>query len=149
MIKESKTRPDNVSGFDKIITRVSEKYRLNPELIRAVIRAESGGDPNAVSGAGAKGLMQLMDTTAADMGIKDVFDAGQNIEGGAKYLRRLLDRFGDVEKALAAYNAGPEAVKKHDGLPPYPETRQYVKTVLSGIDLSNYSTEIAGAKESF
>ncbi|UCD95652.1 MAG: lytic transglycosylase domain-containing protein, partial [Candidatus Zixiibacteriota bacterium] len=82
-IKESKSHRDGISRFDRIIAKVSEKYRLNPELVRAVIRADSGGDPTAVSGAGAKGLMQLMDTTAADMGVKDVFDARQNIEGGA------------------------------------------------------------------
>jgi soluble lytic murein transglycosylase-like protein len=132
-IKEPNTRTDDISRFDGIIDRISEKYRLSPEFLKAVIKTESGGDATAVSRAGAKGLMQLMDTTAADMGIQDVFDVEQNIEGGAKYLRQLLDRFGNLEKALAAYNAGPEAVEKYGGLPPYPETRKYVKAILSEI----------------
>ncbi|HHI02407.1 MAG TPA: hypothetical protein ENL22_02665 [candidate division Zixibacteria bacterium] len=119
--------------YDSIIKQVSEKYRLNPNLVAAVIKAESNGDPRAVSSAGAKGLMQLIDSTASDMGVRDVFDPRENIEGGVRYLRQMINRFGDIKKALAAYNAGPEAVKRHEGVPPYRETRQYVEKVLENL----------------
>ncbi len=118
------------TGYDSIIDRVSRKYKLNPDLVKSVVMVESGGDATAVSPAGAKGLMQLTDTTAADMGVNDVFDPKENIEGGTKYLRKLIDRFGDIEKALAAYNAGPSRVEKYGGIPPYHETREYVKSVI-------------------
>ncbi|MEW5923050.1 MAG: transglycosylase SLT domain-containing protein [Candidatus Zixiibacteriota bacterium] len=118
------------TDYDPIINKVSQKYKLNPDLIKSVVMTESGGDATAVSPAGAKGLMQLTDTTAADMGVRDVFDPTDNIEGGTKYLRKLIDRFGDIEKALAAYNAGPARVEKYGGIPPYTETQQYVKTVI-------------------
>jgi len=123
-----------ISEYDSIIRQVSEKYRLNPALVRSVIEAESNGDPTAISRAGAKGLMQLTDTTAAELGVKDVFNPRQNIEGGARYLRFLIDRFGDIRKALAAYNAGPETVKRYGGMPPFPETRRYVQNVLGSVD---------------
>ncbi len=121
------------SGFDAIIRQVADKYQLNPELITAVIKAESNGNPKAVSTAGAKGLMQLVDTTASDMGVKNVFDPRENIEGGAKYLRKMINRFGDVKMALAAYNAGPETVKRYEGIPPYKETINYVNKVMKNI----------------
>lgn len=119
--------------YGHIIREVSQKYRLNPALIESVIIAESNGDPTAVSRANAKGLMQLTDTTATEMGVRDIFNPEENIEGGARYLRHLIDRFGDIKKALAAYNAGPEAVKRYGGVPPYPETKQYIRTVLSAV----------------
>ncbi|UCD17756.1 MAG: transglycosylase SLT domain-containing protein [Candidatus Zixiibacteriota bacterium] len=119
--------------LDGIVARAAEKYSLPPELLHAVIKAESGGDPNAVSKSGAKGLMQLMDTTAVEMGVSNAFDPRENINGGARYLRSLLDRFGDLKHALAAYNAGPEAVKRYGGVPPYPETQNYVRRVMSDI----------------
>jgi len=117
-------------NYGRIIKEAANKYKLSPSLIAAVIKAESNGNPEAVSSAGAKGLMQLIDTTAADMGVTDVFDPQENINGGAKYLRNLLDRFGDVKIALAAYNAGPEAVKRYGGIPPYRETINYVNSVM-------------------
>ncbi len=116
--------------FGRWIDEAAEANRLDSALIRAVIAAESGGNPRAVSPAGAKGLMQLMDTTAADMGVKEPFDARENIMSGTKYLRRLIDRFGDLKLALAAYNAGPGTVERHGGVPPYAETRAYVEKVL-------------------
>lgn len=117
--------------FGKIINKAAEKYDVNPQLIYSVIEAESGGDPGAISDRGAKGLMQLMDTTAADMGVSDSLDIHQNIMGGTKYLRKMIDTFdGDMKKALAAYNAGPGIVSKYNGVPPYPETRQYVEKIL-------------------
>jgi soluble lytic murein transglycosylase-like protein len=117
--------------IEENVQKAAAKYSLPPGLIRAVIRAESNFQVAAVSRAGAKGLMQLMPATAKDMGVTDIFDIEQNIDGGAKYLRRMLDRFGgNIRKALAAYNAGPATVIKYNGRVPYPETQQYVKRVL-------------------
>ena len=121
-----------ISRFDNIINEAARKFGLKPGLIRALIRQESAGDPGAVSHKGAKGLMQLMDSTAAMLGVTDPFNPAQNIMGGARYLSQLLKRFGgDLVKAVASYNAGPGAVEKYNGIPPYPETRSYVRNVLS------------------
>lgn len=117
--------------IEECIQKAAAKYSLPTGLITAVVRAESNFQVNAVSRAGAKGLMQLMPATAKELGVTDIFDIEQNIDGGAKYLRWMLDRFGgNVRKALAAYNAGPGAVIRYNGRVPYPETRQYVKRVL-------------------
>ena len=118
--------------IDGLIARAAGEYRLDPKLIHAVITCESSFDPNTVSNKGAKGLMQLMDETAGELGVDDPFDPEQNIFGGAAYLRQMLDRYnGDAELALAAYNAGPSAVDKHNGIPPYKETENYVQRVLT------------------
>jgi len=111
-------------------TQTAKPSGVDPALVQAVIQAESGGDPKAVSQAGAMGLMQLMPETAHDMGVADPFDPAQNVAGGTRYLQQMLDRFGNVPEALAAYNAGPGAVEKHGGIPPYTETRHYVQRVL-------------------
>jgi len=133
---EKTTKPgDSLSQYNNIINKAADKYKLQPSLLKAVIKTESAGDPNAVSSAGAKGLMQLADTTAADMGVEDVFNPQENIEGGAKYLRQMINRFGDLKKALAAYNAGPGTVTRYGDVPPYPETQQYVRTVLDSLDI--------------
>jgi soluble lytic murein transglycosylase-like protein len=117
--------------IEESVQKAAAKYSLPAGLIRAVIRAESNFQVGAVSRAGAKGLMQLMPATAQDLGVTDIFDIEQNIDGGAKYLRWMLDRFdGNIRKALAAYNAGPGAVIRYNGRVPYPETQQYVKRVL-------------------
>jgi len=103
-----------------------------PGLVRAVLMAESAGDPSAISLAGAEGLMQLMPGTAAGCGVSDAFDPNQNVQCGAGYLKQLLDRYhGDVTLAVAAYNAGPGAVDRYHGVPPYPETQAYVARVVS------------------
>jgi soluble lytic murein transglycosylase-like protein len=101
-------------------------------LIKAIIANESGFNANATSGAGAQGLMQLMPGTAAGLGVTDAYDPAQNVAGGTKYIKGLLQRFnGDVRLAVAAYNAGPGAVEKYGGVPPYAETQNYVQNVLS------------------
>lgn len=115
-----------------IINEVSNKYDVDPKLIEALVKQESGFNPNAKSKAGALGLMQLMPSTAKGLGVTDPMDARQNIEGGVKYVKSMLDRFnGNIILALAAYNAGPNAVKKYDGVPPYKETQNYVRSILA------------------
>lgn len=123
-----KARP---SEFDQLLTDAAQRYDLDPALLRAVAQTESNFSATAVSHAGAKGIMQLMDATARQLGVTNSFDPAQNIEGGAKFLRHLLDRYnGNEVLALAAYNAGPGAVDKWGGLPPYAETRAYIPRVL-------------------
>lgn len=113
--------------LEALIQRAAQENGLDPEQLRALIGIESGGDPNAVSPKGAMGMMQLMPGTAREMGVTDPNDPEQNINGGAKYFRQQVDRFGDPELAAAAYNAGPGAVQKYGGVPPYSETQDYVK----------------------
>ena len=113
------------------ISAAAARNGVDPGLLTALIRQESGFDPNAGSPAGAQGLAQLMPGTAAGLGVTNPFDPVQSIEGGAKYLRQQLDRFGgNVEHALAAYNAGPGAVARFGGVPPYAETQNYVRKVM-------------------
>ena len=120
-----------LSHLESVIQPAAAKYGLDPNLVAAVIWAESSGDPNAVSKKGAQGLMQLMPATARELGVGNVLDPEQNVDGGSHYLRRMLDEHdGDLSLALAAYNAGPEAVRKYGGVPPYRETRDYVERVL-------------------
>lgn len=117
--------------LEPMISRYSRQHQLHPALIRAVIKAESDFDPMAVSRAGAVGLMQLMPQTAVRMDVRDLYDPEDNIGGGTKYLRQLLDRFsGNLPLALAAYNAGEHVVDRYRALPPINETRQYVRKVL-------------------
>ena len=121
--------------IDNLITKYADKNGLDEDFVKAVINQESGFNPNATSHCGAMGLMQLMPATAQGLGVTNAYDAEQNIEGGTKYLKGLMDRFGnDKQLALAAYNAGPNAVKKYGGIPPYAETQNYVKKVLSKYD---------------
>ena len=120
------------SNVNTLIKTYAQRYVLDEDLIYAVIKAESNFNPNAVSRAGACGLMQLMPATAAEMGVTNIFDPAQNVAGGTQYLAKMLGIFNnDLSLALAAYNAGPESVKKYGGIPPFAETQAYVRTVLA------------------
>jgi soluble lytic murein transglycosylase-like protein len=122
--------PLNTQAFDREIRSAADFNAVEESLIRAIIHAESAYQPDARSPKGAQGLMQLMPATAADLEVANPFDPAQNIEGGARYLSQLLLEFkGDLDLAAAAYNAGPNAVYKHGGIPPYDETREYVRRV--------------------
>ncbi len=122
---------DRLSRYIDDIRDASIETRLPEDLIRAVIMQESSGNERATSSRGAAGLMQLMPDTARSLGVSDPYDASENIRGGARYLRQMIDRFGNLESALAAYNAGPGNVEKHEGIPPFAETQNYVKRILS------------------
>ena len=122
---------DKVDRFDEIINTAAEKFGVNKNLIKSIIITESAGNEKAVSKVKAKGLMQLMDSTAAEMGVGNVWDPADNIHGGTKYFSKMLEKFdGDTKLALAAYNAGPANVEKYNGVPPFKETQQYVARVL-------------------
>lgn len=119
------------SEFADLVSQAAEKYGVDEDLINSVIKAESNFNSTAVSSCGAQGLMQLMPATAASLGVTDSFDPEQNINGGTLYLKKLLNKYGgDVELAVAAYNAGPGAVDSYDGIPPYQETQAYVSRVI-------------------
>jgi soluble lytic murein transglycosylase-like protein len=131
--------PSSYSGFPgrpetdltEVVNEASGRYRLDPDLVNSVIKAESGFNARAVSPKGAQGLMQLMPGTASELGVSNVFDPQANVEGGTRYLRELLERYNfDLRKALAAYNAGPQRVEQFGGIPPYYETRAYVARVV-------------------
>jgi soluble lytic murein transglycosylase len=121
--------------YDGLIREISRSYDVHPALVKAVIKAESGFDPNAVSKKGAQGLMQLMPETAYDLKVYDPFHPRDNINGGVKFLKQLMGRFNNnLPLTLAAYNAGPEIVARYEGIPPYGETQHYVKKVLRYFD---------------
>ena len=123
-------RVPDYQGYDRLIQRAANAYSVDPALVKAVIAAESNFDPAATSHKGAQGLMQLMPKTARGLGVSNPYSAQDNVLGGARYLREMLDRYGDMRRALAAYNAGPRAVDRYHGVPPYAETQQYVSRVL-------------------
>jgi soluble lytic murein transglycosylase-like protein len=133
------------SALWPVVEETARNHGIDPNLIDLVIRMESGYNPRALSSKGARGVMQLMPGTASMYGVKDSFDPFDNIRGGVRYLRDLLVRFNsDIELALAAYNAGPEAVARHGGVPPYGETRNYVSSILAAYQNKSSLTTLAG-----
>ena len=127
--------PASKAEINELVDKYSTQAGLDVDFVKAVINQESGFNPNATSKCGAMGLMQLMPGTAQGLGVTNAYDPEQNIQGGTKYLKGLMDRFDNNKSlALAAYNAGPNAVKKYGGIPPYQETQNYVKSVLAKYD---------------
>ncbi len=129
--KDTSFSPNLSTKFDELFNEIARTYNLDPKLLHAIAKVESNYNPRAVSPKGALGVMQLIPSTARLVGVSDPFDPRENIHGGARYLRYLLDKFGDLTLALAAYNAGPKAVEAYGGIPPYEETQRYVRSVLS------------------
>ncbi len=130
--KVVKQEPVTKIYISNLVNTIAKKHNIDPKLVMAIIKQESRFDTNAVSKAGAKGLMQLMPATAKMLGVKNPFDPKQNIEGGVRYLKTLMNKYNNnIVLALAAYNAGSTNVKNHNGVPPFNETRGYVKNILS------------------
>lgn len=129
----------NTPQLESLIDQIAKEEGMDPSLLRAVVKVESAFDANAISPKGAVGLMQLMPDTARDLGVRNRYNPEQNLRGGAKYLRQLLDQFSSLRLALAAYNAGPGAVGQYGGIPPYAETRQYVHKVLASYGQQGYA----------
>jgi len=141
------SRPSSAVDLNAVVNSASSQYHLDPDLVNSVIHAESGFNARAVSPKGARGLMQLMPSTASELGVKDAFDSEANVGGGSRYLRELLERYNfDLVKALAAYNAGPERVDHYNGVPPYYETRAYVARIVHDYNRKKTAQEKEGAQ---
>jgi soluble lytic murein transglycosylase-like protein len=137
--------PDAVD-LNQLVSEASGRYRLDPDLVNSVIKAESGFNVRAVSRKGAQGLMQLMPDTASKLGVPNAFDAQANVDGGTRYLRELLERYNfDLVKALAAYNAGPRRVEQYGGLPPYYETHAYVARIVKDFNKKKLAQQRANS----
>lgn len=134
---------DPEQRFHPIILKASNRFQVDPALVKAIIMAESGYDPRAISKMGAKGLMQLMPATAEELGVEDIFNPRHNINAGVGYFKKLLNRFdGDIKLALAAYNAGTKKVRQYQGVPPFKATRYYIKKVFEYYQI--YKKQMAG-----
>jgi soluble lytic murein transglycosylase-like protein len=144
--------PSKAEGIPALVDAASDRHQVDADFINSVIQAESSFNPRARSPKGAQGLMQLMPATASKLGVMDAYEPGVNIEGGTRYLRQLLEQYhGDAIKALAAYNAGPQRVEQYRGVPPYRETRNYVRRVITDFNrkkLALQNTEAAAARDS-
>lgn len=142
--------PADPAGIPVLVDAASDRHQVDPDFINSVIKAESGFNPRARSPKGAQGLMQLMPATASKLGVMNAYEPGVNIEGGTRYLRQLLEQYhGDAVKALAAYNAGPQRVEQYQGVPPYRETRNYVRRVITDFNhkkLAQQKAEAAAAR---
>lgn len=143
------TAAPHSQSVDEVVNAASGRYHLDPDLINSVIHAESGFNPRAVSPKGAQGLMQLMPQTASRLGVANSFDPSDNLDGGTRYLRELLERYNfDLIKALAAYNAGPGRVEKYHGVPPYYETQAYVARIIRDFNRKKLAARKAMAAKS-
>jgi Rod binding domain-containing protein len=141
-IKPNAASLKRLEKLEPIIEKIANKYGVSSSVVKSIILAESAGKHDAVSRANAKGLMQLMDDTAKELGVKNVFNPEENIEGGTKYFSSLFNKFdGNIELALAAYNAGPDSVKKYSGVPPYKETQNYISRIKNYLNYFEMSHE--------
>lgn len=132
------------ADLSTVVNEASDRYRLDPDLVNSVIKAESGFNAHAVSPKGAQGLMQLMPGTASQLGVPNPFDPAANVDGGTRYLRELMERYNfDIVKALAAYNAGPQRVEQYGGVPPYYETRAYVARIVKDFNKKKMAQKAA------
>ncbi len=147
IVKPHSKHDSIISQYGHHIDEAAQETKLDSALIASVIQAESGGDSRAVSRAGAKGLMQLIDTTASDYGVQDAFNPRDNIRGGSRFLKYLMDRYQDVKLALAAYNAGPGNVDKYKGIPPFKETQDFVQRVTGFIRQAARNVTHTASKE--
>jgi soluble lytic murein transglycosylase-like protein len=129
----------NKRDYWKIAEETAKKYSVDPELVKRIIEVESGWNSYAISRRGAMGLMQIMPETARQLGLRNPYDPEENIDAGVRYLKYLLRKFRDLRLALAAYNAGPTVVEQYGGVPPYGETRRYVKSILSGYSFGSFN----------
>ncbi len=147
-LRITKPKPLDAKALNEVINSISDRHQIDPDLINSVIHAESGFNSHAVSPKGAHGLMQLMPQTANQLGVNNSFDPKDNVEGGTRYLRELLEQYNfDIVKALAAYNAGPQRVQQYHGVPPYYETRAYIARIIKEFNQEKARGEKSGSRQ--